>query len=117
MSAEDLLPIIIGDDKLLTQFTRAEVFQAVLSDTPLLRDILFSSPQFNKFLVVNPGLRTILENDDVFRQISTIVMTPSSALKVSKREAVCKLIEPLLGRPVVITPEQVVDEKGELELE
>lgn len=107
MSAEDLVPLIVTNDKLLTQFTRAEIFQAVLSDTPLLRDIVFSSPMFNKFLLANPGLRTILENDDTLRQIVTIVLTPSSMLKIGKREAVCKLIEPLLGHPIVITPEIV----------
>ena len=110
LSIEELIPIIIGNDRLLTQFTRAEVFQAVLSDMPLLREILFSSPQFNKFLLVNPGLRTILENDDTFRRIFSIVITPSSVLKIGKREAVCKLIEPLLGHPVVITPELVATE-------
>lgn len=112
MSMEELVPIIISNDELLMKLTRIELFQRIVQDIPLVREILFSNPMIIDFLDINPGLRECLGDDQIMQSVVNTVITPESALKKKKHEAIAQILEPKLGRKLVFTPEQVTEPKS-----
>lgn len=96
MNIEELVPIVLSNNDLYKKIVNFPFFQAVIKDRRLLRCVVYNNPVFIKLMGLNPGIKPILDEDEFFQKVVTVMLSEDEDI-IAKRKHVATMLEERLG--------------------